>query len=643
MVDAKKTMDPNIQKQNSSFPPRSNSSATRSAKSSRQDVGPRRRSTVNILRASERVSSVPFAPDADHLLASPSHSNGIASTTLKPPPLSNAGRRRSTSRRRCENNLPSAAITSHNPDASSCNNDGAGGGRELLAPSLPTGTGHDGVAKNHHFLKGIDLKGVDLLSIPSPPSGKQKRLRRQSTSLLPRTKAGPFQDLTNDSCSPHSYTKNRNEASQSSKATKNSKTRRSLCHVPSPLEVHQRNEQVPREQRPPEKKRQQHPVSIDDSCQQKLDLWECEDREKEHGCIQPRVKRPKRRQSIVLPSESGVNRLSQALGGPVGESNAMENLIFRSRIDNNDNSQVALSEIQRMVRSYTSLPEGSSQLPADVVDTIRKTGYGLSRATEDEAEGVLHTCNDTEANPDSIRIQRKEVLNRLGPSMQRMEEQKASQVKQAEACTGCIVEKGRNGKYRYISDNNKISADEYKRRYLQMVHQNNNEKSIAMEGLRRQIIERLSAEDTEQNVEKDPQKTTEAQEKIDCTVQENRETDRGSSGGALELDSSPRENMTKISPPCNSASPSQSPQEEAGVQGIDEPTNDDSFDIAPNEHRDFLLPIPSRDEESDDPDIARAESKLWSAIDTALKTYSREVLAIRDGRRAESQRNSTLL
>lgn len=46
-----------------------------------------------------------------------------------------------------------------------------------------------------------------------------------------------------------------------------------------------------------------------------------------------------------------------------------------------------------------------------------------------------------------------------------------------------------------------------------------------------------------------------------------------------------------------------------------------------------LLPLPSRDDVSSDPEIAAAEERLWSTIDEALADYSATVLAIRARRR----------
>lgn len=47
-----------------------------------------------------------------------------------------------------------------------------------------------------------------------------------------------------------------------------------------------------------------------------------------------------------------------------------------------------------------------------------------------------------------------------------------------------------------------------------------------------------------------------------------------------------------------------------------------------------LLPLPSREVESLDPDIALAEKRLWDKIDEALKEYSEEVMMIRSSKKS---------
>jgi hypothetical protein len=41
-----------------------------------------------------------------------------------------------------------------------------------------------------------------------------------------------------------------------------------------------------------------------------------------------------------------------------------------------------------------------------------------------------------------------------------------------------------------------------------------------------------------------------------------------------------------------------------------------------------MLPLPSREVESLDPEIAKAEKRLWEKIDSALKEYSEQVIGI---------------
>jgi hypothetical protein len=52
-----------------------------------------------------------------------------------------------------------------------------------------------------------------------------------------------------------------------------------------------------------------------------------------------------------------------------------------------------------------------------------------------------------------------------------------------------------------------------------------------------------------------------------------------------------------------------------------------------------MLPLPSRDGGSKDPDIARAERNLWNSMDAALQEYSREVMIIMQAKRGGGQRD----
>ncbi|KAL3912151.1 MAG: hypothetical protein SGARI_001305 [Bacillariaceae sp.] len=65
-------------------------------------------------------------------------------------------------------------------------------------------------------------------------------------------------------------------------------------------------------------------------------------------------------------------------------------------------------------------------------------------------------------------------------------------------------------------------------------------------------------------------------------------------------------------------------------EGADESSGDPLFSTRTAEESDEapLLPLPSRDSESLDPNIATAERHLWKKIDRALKEYSEEVMVI---------------
>jgi hypothetical protein len=64
------------------------------------------------------------------------------------------------------------------------------------------------------------------------------------------------------------------------------------------------------------------------------------------------------------------------------------------------------------------------------------------------------------------------------------------------------------------------------------------------------------------------------------------------------------------------------------AQSRDEGMDEDSDEKRSSPGEVPLLPIPSRDVQSMDPEVAEAERRLWEKIDNALKEYSEEVMAI---------------
>ena len=516
------------------------------------------------------------------------------------------------------------------------------------------------VRDNSHFLKGINFdEQTDWLALPSPPS-KQKRSRRQSTSILQK-KTTPLQDMTNnDSLSPRSTT-TKDKKSSSSKTRK----RRSLCHVPSPMEHDDIHKEPPTKKRSPEMN--STPVSVEPPRQPlQLDLGDSDD---EDGNPQNAKKRNRRRQSILLPSESGMEEIAELVGTPKSASGQPREREAEGRATtlrtyvptpgSNDNQSGAadanLVEMQKLVRTYCSLPDDNAR--SECVELIRsKTGYALSLQAPSDDSSNMETAGNQQ---DSFRSQRRELLARLGPAVERMEHQKQLQASLTEQSTGCTVEKARSGKYRYRNASGvKVPTEEYKARYLEMIAANKLEKTKEYQDLRRDlessIHDAIEESDSQEallqlhgsggewdgaekvGVDVDPsevEESTESDMELDFCEQDGTVTDVLSIPETSKIPAVPLRNSP--SPPKQHDFVAINESREA-LEDSTEATKGQSKDHL-NETEDLMLPFPDRDEESEDPEIARAESKLWLTIDTALEEYSREVLAIQARRQARTE------
>ena len=521
--------------------------------------------------------------------------------------------------------------------------------------------------ESSHFLKGINFdEQTDLLALPSPPS-KKKRSRRQSTSILQK-KTTPLQDMTNNdtTLSPRAISKEK----QSGGISK-SKKRRSLCHVPSPIENF-RNDFIVKE--PPTKKRSPESTTRSGSLEiepqkepltMELDLEEESDDENDPKLHSNRRKRNRRRQSILLPSELETGEVSHpvlVVKGHESEDRTaslqtpIPNPAFGSRdTANTASAKDSLAEMQKLVRSYCSLPI-DSEARIECVDKIRyKTGYSLALPTSSFEAASMGTTEDTESTQqDSFRSQRRDLLTRIGPAVERMEHAKKAQAQSVEQTTGCTVEKTRSGKYRYRNTSGvKVPTDEYKTRYLVMITAHKLEKTREYEAIREELESLIQ----ETGVEAGGNSPNSVEREHPTIVADNDEVDRSEevdwkhsdekddcNKNDMEHESSPMSATTQNSttPSAKTPSPSIQPQDnmvesqEMDEHSAEETAQQHATVKRPERMEDTVIPFPDREEESEDPDIARAERKLWHSIDAALDEYSREVLAIQAKRRAMS-------
>jgi len=445
---------------------------------------------------------------------------------------------------------------------------------------------------NSHFLDGFNVAECsDVRCIPDPPS--PVRHRRRLSSPLVRT----FGDVTNNQ-----------EVLKQHK-----RSRKSLCHVPSPSV-----EEPAPEQREPKVLQ----VNIFNEAQ-----------------ANPFTKRRRKRQSMALPQELVV---------PTATSVPLPPPSAASPLPPFTGSWESMQQLRDLVRSLTSLPRHN-------------------RGTSSQAKAIQDLTHYPIATPE-VPLDRRAQLQKLGPFITSIDRQKAIDTQEWEHVTGCRVEKSRSGKYRYISIDTelKVPSREYQRLYLTRIESLETERTQRAEEWMRRLEETRPKEERDlglfnifsedasmdicdasasldlgdaslEMVEEKALSSTEmetlnAQEELPeasplkeaaPVVPETKEIETIPGSDAQPL---VKEDTIPALAPISSVESSDSeitrepePQKESDITREPEPQE---------ESPPHILPFPDREEQSKDPDIAQAEKRLWSRIDAALKDYSQEVMKI---------------
>jgi hypothetical protein len=245
----------------------------------------------------------------------------------------------------------------------------------------------------------------------------------------------------------------------------------------------------------------------------------------------------------------------------------------------------------------------------------------------------------------------------MGPQFQRMDEKKVEQIENTQYATACFVEKKR-GRYLYydVSSNRLIAPVEYERRYLLMLQDTHKIRSRDWAQHFRQVTALVQEEavdlqsiipnkDGNENEQAAGQEESPLEMRDDDDLQAMDICDTSTSfvlGDDL-ADNSTDMNPTTSTNPCDESSSSSSSKggdegqeivldEKGGFRAL--PSGFEETVASPSsDNESYVLPLPSREEESSDPEFARAEQKLWGAIDHALEEYSRDLLSIQTARR----------
>ena len=343
--------------------------------------------------------------------------------------------------------------------------------------------------------------------------------------------------------------------------------------------------------------------------------------------------------------------------------------------------------IRNLVREYCSLPLEDRNNSNQAKEIERMTGYSLvpsaakQQQSQQKRSGVDLNWSGSprDARPEDMVTKqnesvmaKRELLLKLGAMVDLMDKRKAEDTKEMEASTGCRSQRSRSGKYRYyhLFSNRKISPTEYGELYLATLKQSKveisrriqdwlQESNMSVEEIDEQCVKISALVEAVQQPfgnGEDQGSDVSAQDST-LTIMNPRKIEDGRAGSESDMDESPSSDSGFASSTNNVYSPPRVAVKQArdGVQSSDDSESmeeggksilslgDTSLEVETSETpkdaestngaSELLeLLLPSRDETSDDPEIAAAEERLWLEIDAALERYSRQVIAIHEAR-----------
>jgi hypothetical protein len=441
------------------------------------------------------------------------------------------------------------------------------------------------------------------------------------------------------------------------------RSRKSLCHVPSPAVTEQRDDPSLSDSPPPvARKTLQVYIRIDGD-------------DDEDGAASS-VKRRKKRQSMELPREllqESASSLEASFAPPRASIPQRPSQSLQDQPNFFIGDMQNMKDLQALVRGYCKVPREQRANCKEAREIEETTDYPLVTPELNQDHPLSH------AN-------RRSVLQKMAPIIEEIDKRKVEDIAKWEYETGCRVERStRSGKYRYISiqTNTKVGSQEYKRRYMGVLARDATSrlaKAIQWKDKLNATTKShangqySSQEDTEPSAVDAPLVTDSSSDMDDCgntsaTTQEfdldlneileletkpSEETEQESlpPGTEQEQDTSMDICDMSVSMDLGEASDVRVEFEPSARMQLEHSTEEDELqDLVPETtDRDQqeectkvvpksvtptdmeLLPLPDRDEESKDPAIAQAERRLWGRIDVALQDYSQEVMMIFDSK-----------
>lgn len=256
--------------------------------------------------------------------------------------------------------------------------------------------------------------------------------------------------------------------------------------------------------------------------------------------------------------------------------------------------------------------------------------------------------NNVERNGSSTKTKvtlRQELILHLKPIVQEMEHQRAIDITESRSATQCEMHKNKGRCYYVdVGTGEEVDPTEYERRYLRWIERRRVE--------RLETIRRRKDDD-------DFGKVGQSDEELMLTSPQLEEKGKGGSDceSSFDMDQSVNMDDSMMSSASSSVNDSMSEVDRAStytasaaqimapataaaatststsrIDDNNDPSANDTNDNSCNTNsRSSILGLPSLPP-SNDTRVLEARTKLWRAIDVALETYSKEILAIQQGR-----------
>mmetsp|Transcript_583 Transcript_583/g.644 ORF Transcript_583/g.644 Transcript_583/m.644 type:complete len:671 (-) Transcript_583:884-2896(-) len=347
-----------------------------------------------------------------------------------------------------------------------------------------------------HFLDGFNVADCfDVRAIPDPPSptnSKCRHRRRVSSSVLRPMSSRDVTNRGNNQGLEGSDTATITGKSGSSARRK----RKTLSHVPSPL--------VPEDKQNygfPDNQGREENNDVEKK-PKNLRIKLCHDDDEDAEMITVSPKRRKKRQSMVIPSnipfqDDGTKSSNSDSFMGIESPLKKKNKIFPGDLK-------IMQELRYLVRSYCGISSETERGFSEEAKSILEiTGYQLPK------KNMTTTGSN---NSRAILSNRRLVIQKIAPVLTQMEKRRERDTKQWESDTKCRVTKSvKSGRYRYydVESNQKISSQEYKRRYITVLEDSRSDRLARAQAWMTKIDQgdELIAESQERSEYPDPSGT----------------------------------------------------------------------------------------------------------------------------------------